>query len=67
MRLPNDYASASACVNEGRPLWELAPKSALREAMDGLTAAAHNWCDRPLPEELNPPSKGLFDLLRRTR
>ncbi len=67
VRLPNDYASASACVNEGRPLWELAPKSALREAMDGLTAAAHNWCDRPLPEETNQPSKGLFDLLRRKR
>jgi pilus assembly protein CpaE len=67
VRLPNDYPSASACVNEGRPLWELAPKSALREAMDGLTAAAHNWCERPLPEAANQSSKGLFDLLRRKR
>ena len=67
VRLPNDYPSASACVNEGRPLWELAPKSALREAMDGLTAATHAWCERPLPEENNNERKGLFDLLRRKR
>lgn len=66
VRLPNDYASASACVNEGRPLWELAPKSVLREAMDGLTAAAYAWCERPLPEEKNE-RKGLLDLLRRKR
>jgi pilus assembly protein CpaE len=65
VRLPNDYVSASGCVNEGRPLWELAPKSALREAMDGLTAATHGWCDRPLPEETE--RKGLFDRLRRKR
>ena len=67
VRLPNDYPSASACVNEGRPLWELAPKSALREAMDGLTAATHAWCERPLPEEGTHSHKGLFDLLRRKR
>ncbi len=67
VRLPNDYPSASACVNEGRPLWELAPKSSLREAMDELTAAAHGWCERPLPEADNPKPKGLFDLLRRKR
>jgi pilus assembly protein CpaE len=67
VRLPNDYPSASACVNEGRPLWELAPKSALREAMDGLTAATHAWCERPLPEENNNGRKGLLDLLRRKR
>jgi pilus assembly protein CpaE len=65
VRLPNDYVSASGCVNEGRPLWELAPKSALREAMDGLTAATHAWCDRPMPEETE--RKGLFDRLRRKR
>jgi pilus assembly protein CpaE len=67
VRLPNDYPSASACVNEGRPLWELAPKSALREGMDGLTAAAHAWCERPLPENEPQERKGLLDLLRRKR
>ncbi|MEN8185354.1 MAG: P-loop NTPase [Myxococcota bacterium] len=65
VRLPNDYPSASGCVNEGRPLWELAPKSALREAMDALTGATYGWCDRPLPEETE--RKGLFDRLRRKR
>jgi hypothetical protein len=54
-------------VNEGRPLWELAPKSSLRDAMDALTAATHSWCDRPLPEEGSNSPKGLFDLLRRKR
>jgi pilus assembly protein CpaE len=67
-RLPNDYPSASGCVNEGRPLWELAPKSALRDAMDSLTAATHGWCDRPLPEDGGATQpKGLLDLLRRKR
>jgi hypothetical protein len=66
VRLPNDYPSASACVNEGRPLWELAPKSALRDAMDGLTAATYAWCERPLPED-NNERKGLLDRLRRKR
>jgi pilus assembly protein CpaE len=66
-RLPNDYPSASACVNEGRPLWELAPKSSLRDAMDALTAATHDWCDRPLPKGGGNTPKGLFDLLRRKR
>jgi pilus assembly protein CpaE len=68
VRLPNDYASASACVNEGRPLSELAPKSALREAMDALTAAAYGWCDRALPEtDGGSASRGLFDRFRRKR
>jgi hypothetical protein len=34
--------------------------------MDGLTAATHAWCDRPMPEE-NNERKGLFDRLRRKR
>jgi pilus assembly protein CpaE len=66
VRLPNDYASAAACVNEGRPLWELAPRSALRVAMDGLAAAAHAWCEVPLPEDRNE-RRGLLDRLRRKR
>jgi len=65
VRLPNDYSSASACVNEGRPLWERAPRSALREAVDTLTAAAHEWCERPLPETAH--TRGFFDRLRRKR
>ena len=67
VRLPNDYPSASACVNEGRPLWELAPRSALRAALDDLSAAAYGWSERPLPEEDNGSRRGLLDLLRRKR
>lgn len=66
VRLPNDYASASACVNEGRPLWERAPRSALREAVDTLSAAAYAWCERPLPDAAGAP-RGFFDRLRRKR
>jgi pilus assembly protein CpaE len=67
VRIPNDYPSASACVNEGRSLWERSPRSALREAVDTLTAAAHEWCERPLPESERQRSRTVFDLLRRKR
>jgi pilus assembly protein CpaE len=67
VRLPNDYANASTCVNEGRTLWELAPKSALREALDRLTAAAHDWCERPLGDDGRQGAKGLLGRLRRRR
>ncbi len=66
VRLPNDYPSASACVNEGRPLWELAPRSALRAALDDLSAAAYGWSERPLPEA-NASRRGLLDRLRGRR
>jgi pilus assembly protein CpaE len=63
VRLPNDHPSASACVNEGRPLWELAPRSALRAALRDLSAAAYGWSERPLPEA-NASRRGLLDRLR---
>jgi hypothetical protein len=39
----------------------------MREAVDTLTAAAHEWCERPLPESERQRSRTVFDLLRRKR
>jgi pilus assembly protein CpaE len=65
--LPNDYPTASLCVNEGRPLWEAAPKSALRAAFDELAEATHVWCGVPLPDGDAKKARGLRGLLRRRR
>ena len=47
--VPNDYPTASICVNEGRPLWEAAPKSALRAAFEQLAEATHELVRRAAP------------------
>jgi pilus assembly protein CpaE len=39
LRIPNDYAITLACVNEGRPVWEAAPKSELCAAYARLAAS----------------------------
>ena len=62
--IPNDYATASTCVNEGHPLWEVAPRGTLRPAFDQLLSAAHRWCEVPLPEDRRH-AKGLLGRLRR--
>jgi pilus assembly protein CpaE len=60
--IPNDYPRASACVNEGRALYDLAPRSPLERAFSELALLAHTWCgqSRPAP----PPKKGLLGRLR---
>jgi pilus assembly protein CpaE len=63
--VPNDYRNASTCVNEGRPLWEVAPKSPLCAALDNLTDASRKWCGAA-PEE-PAPQRGLRALIRRRR
>jgi pilus assembly protein CpaE len=65
--LPNDYRTASICVNEGRPLWEAAPKSGLRVAFEGLAEALHEWCGVPLPDGAHNKRGGLRSLLSRRR
>jgi pilus assembly protein CpaE len=67
VRLPDEPTSASACVSEGRPFWELAPRSALRAALDELSAAAHVWSERPLPEAKGASRRGLLGRLRERR
>jgi pilus assembly protein CpaE len=60
--IPNDYSRASACVNEGRALYDVAPRSAIERAFHELALVAHSWCDRPVPAPL--PKRGLLGRLR---
>jgi pilus assembly protein CpaE len=48
--IPNDYPTTLACVNEGKSLSEIAPRSALSVAYQGLARDAHRWC------EVEPPN-----------
>jgi pilus assembly protein CpaE len=41
--LPNDYPNTVGSVNEGRPLGEVAPRSALHQAYVALARSAHAW------------------------
>jgi pilus assembly protein CpaE len=43
LHLPNDYPSTVGSVNEGRPLGEVAPRSALHLAFVSLAKTAHAW------------------------
>ena len=63
-RLPNDYRSALACVNEGKPIREVAPRRPLSSALERIAERAHEWCDVPLPEGTHSAS-GLSRLFRR--
>jgi pilus assembly protein CpaE len=66
LSIPNDYPTASTCVNEGRPLWEVAPKSPLRVAFDRLADATCTWCGVGGSEDAEPrKSGGLRSLWRR--
>jgi pilus assembly protein CpaE len=58
--IPNDYARASACVNEGRTLHVMAPRSAIRKTLDELALLTHSWCNQSVP----PPRPRLLDRLR---
>ena len=48
-RIPNDYPTALACVNEGKPLHQVAQRSPLRCAYTKLAERLHDWCEVPLP------------------
>lgn len=60
--IPNDYPHASACVNEGRALYDLAPRSGLERAFSELALAAHTWCGHSKPAL--SPKRGLLGRLR---
>ena len=60
--IPNDYPRASACVNEGRALYDVAPRSTLERAFSELALAAHTWCGHSTPA--GPARKGLLGRLR---
>jgi pilus assembly protein CpaE len=63
--IPNDFPRATACVNEGRTLHEVAPRSPLGKAMSELAALTHPWCGRPMPRARTRSRRGLVSCLRR--
>jgi pilus assembly protein CpaE len=50
MCLPNDYAASVTCVNEGRPISNVAAKSALDMAFRELAQMAYTWSGIQLPD-----------------
>ena len=61
--IPNDYQRTSTCVNEGRTLHNVAPRSALARALGEFALQVHDWCDQARPETHSSRS-GLFARLR---
>jgi pilus assembly protein CpaE len=59
--IPNDYRRASACLNEGRTIHDVAPRSPLGQALPELACLAHSWCDRSPPPSTS--RRGLLDRL----
>jgi pilus assembly protein CpaE len=43
--IPNDYRVTLTCVNEGKSLWEVAPRSGLSSAYRVLAEQTHRWCN----------------------
>ncbi len=68
--IPNDYPTALACVNEGKSVWESAPRTPLFAGFAQLAKHAYAWCNVAPPAE-RPRSWGfgkrLGKLLRRSR
>lgn len=62
LRVPNDYAQALTCVNEGRSAFDTGRRRELTAAIELLARRVHSWCGIPLPE---PPRGGLGRLFRR--
>jgi pilus assembly protein CpaE len=46
--VPNDYPTTLKCVNEGKSLWEVAPRSGLSSAYRALAEQTHRWCNAEL-------------------
>jgi pilus assembly protein CpaE len=63
--IPNDFPRATACVNEGRTLYEVGRRSPLGKAMGELAELTHSWCGLPLPYAGTRSGRGLVNRLRR--
>jgi pilus assembly protein CpaE len=64
-RVPNDYPSALACVNEGKPVFEAAPRSELCRVLSKLAVRMHGWCEVEAPAPASG-RRGLTDFFRRS-
>jgi len=63
--IPNDFPRATACVNEGRTLYDVGRRSPLDKALGELVALTRSWCGRPLPRPPTRSRRGLVSRLRR--
>jgi Flp pilus assembly CpaE family ATPase len=64
--LPNDFEAATACIDRGKPIGEIARNGPLDRAYRHLAVQAHEWCGVPLPPEEVPGSR-IARLLRTLR
>jgi len=66
--IPNDYRTSILSVNEGRPISDVAPGSAIDDAFQTLASRSSEWLGLPAaPEETQKRSrwnKGLFRNIR---
>jgi pilus assembly protein CpaE len=63
VRLPNDFATAASCLNQGRTLGEIAAGSALHQAVEELARCTQRWCG--IETEETQPNETLTRRLRR--
>ena len=55
LRIPNDYALALSCVNEGRSVFTVGRRRDLAQAIDQLARHTHSWCGVPVRERSSRP------------
>jgi pilus assembly protein CpaE len=60
--IPNDFPRASACVNEGRTLHEMAPRTSIERSIGELARLAHRWTGQAVPES---GRRGLLSRFKR--
>jgi pilus assembly protein CpaE len=49
-RIPNDFPTVAASVNQGVPIAQLSPSSRLARAFAQVALDVHAWCGAPAPE-----------------
>jgi pilus assembly protein CpaE len=64
--IPNDFPRATACVNEGRTLYEVGRRSPLGNAMGELASLVHSWSGRRVSRTATRSKRGLLSRLRRS-
>ncbi len=64
IQLPNDFESAAASIEQGKPVSEIAGNGALDRAFVELAKRVYDWCDVPFPEP-TPRKSRIARLLRK--
>jgi pilus assembly protein CpaE len=71
-RLPNDFHVATACIEKGKPVGQIAGGSELDRAYRELAVRMHEWCGVPLRSDPRPAGRirrwiGKLEDLRKRR